>query len=83
MPGPSWTVGLWEPGQPRQVAVAMKTEEAAVVKAQAQTVHKQLQVGRSTLSASGEPRRHAGMLAMHICWCNRSRRSLPAVPATL
>lgn len=66
----------------RQAAGAAKTEEAVVFKARAQTIHKQLQVGCSTASASGEPRLHAGMLAMHICLCNRSRLSLPAVPST-
>lgn len=63
----------------RQVVGAMKTEEAVVFKPQAQTIHKQLQVGCSTVSVSGEPRLHAGMLAMQICLCNRSQFSLPAV----
>lgn len=46
--------GLTEPGElgqsnldARQQAAAMKTEEAVVLKLQAQTVHKQLQVGCS------------------------------------
>lgn len=67
----------------RQVVGAAKTEEAVVVvKPQAQTIHKQLQVGRSTVSVSVEPRLHAGMLAMQICLCNRSQLTLPAVPST-
>lgn len=66
----------------RQVVGAVKTEEAVVFEPQAQTIHKQLQVGCSTVSASGEPRLHAGMLAMQICLCNRSQLSLPAVPST-
>lgn len=63
----------------RQGVGAEKTEEAVVFKPQAQTIHKQLQVGCSTASVSGEPRLHAGMLAMQICLCNRSQFSLPAV----
>lgn len=68
----------------RQVVGAVKTEEAVVVvvKPQAQTIHKQLQVGCSTVSVSVEPRLHAGMLAMQICLCNRSQLPLPAVPST-
>lgn len=57
----------------------VKTEEAVVFKPQAQTIHKQLQVGCLTASASVEPRLHAGMLAMQIRLCNRSQLSLPAV----
>lgn len=77
------TVPLRQPGKLRQVGVAMKAEKTAVVKPQAQTTHKQLQVGCSTLSAAAEPRLHAGMLAMHICLCNRSQHSVPAVSGTL
>lgn len=71
---------LRKPGKLSQVAAgAMKTEELVVFKPQAQTIHKQLQVGCSTLSASDKARLHAGMLAMHICLRNRSQCSLPAV----
>lgn len=85
----SRTEGLRETGklrqlrpEPRQVVGAVMAEEAVVFKPQAQTIHKQLQVGCSTVSASGEPRLHAGMLAMQNCLCNRSPLSLPAVPST-
>lgn len=76
------TEGLTESARLRQVVGVIKTTEAPIFKPQAQTIHKQLQVGCSTVSVSGEPRLHAGMLAMQICLCNRSRLSLPAVPST-
>lgn len=83
--GPSRrTEELPETGEPRQLRLeprheveAAKTEEVVVFKPQA--IRKQLQVG---CSAVGEPRGHAGMLAMQICPCNRSQRSLAAVPST-
>ena len=68
--------GLREPGKRRQLGPELrqvvKTEEVLAFKPQAQTIHKQLQVGGST----------AGMLAMQIWPCNRSQLSLPAVPST-
>ncbi len=64
--------GLREPRKPMQLVGAVKTEEALVVKPQAQTIHKQLQVGCLSVSASAEPRLHAGMLVIQICLCNRS-----------
>lgn len=68
--------------EPRRVVEAEKTVEAVVFKLQAQMIHKQLQVGCSAASAFGEPRRHADMLAMQVCLCNRCRFSLAAVPST-
>lgn len=66
----------------RLLVGAVKTEEAVLFKPHSQTIHKQSQVGCSTVSVSGEPRLHAGMLAMQICLYNRSQLSLPAVPST-
>lgn len=86
--GPSRrTEELPETGEPRQLrpeprheVEAAETEEVVVFKPQA--IRKQLQVGCSAVCASGEPRGHAGMLAMQICPCNRSQLSLAAVPST-
>lgn len=66
-------------GNLRQLLGAEQTEEAVVFKPQTQTTHKQSQVGYLTVSVSGWPKRHAGMLAMQMCLCNRSPLSLPAV----
>lgn len=68
--------------EPRRALDAEKTVEAMVFKLQAQMIRKQLQVGCSAASALGEPRRHADMLAMQVCLCNRCQFSLATVPST-
>lgn len=65
--------------EPRHVLEAAKTEGAVAIKPRAPMIRKQLQVG---VFCSGEPRWHAGMLAMQICPGNRSSLSLSAVPST-
>lgn len=68
--------------EPRRALDAEKTLEAMVFKFQAQMIRKQLQVGCSAASAFDEPRRHADMLAMQVCLCNRCQFSLATVPST-
>lgn len=68
--------------EPRRALDAEKTLEVMVFKLQAQMICKQLQVGCSAASAFDEPRRHADMLAMQVCLCNRCQFSLAPVPST-